>query len=816
MRAETLAKALMWHICMAAVILVAISVGAECAITGVNVANKADRVVITVQGDSPLSMIPLLSQSGTYLGFQFPTRLVTKGRLVGIHSGRIYNVRYSNFKPNPPTTRIVVNTRAHVDYSTQWSQDRRRLDIHVMKLPAASGVKPTACDRTVQEPISAPDPAAKSLPLLIASTDPVAAATVAQVESSAEEPKVRVLGMAEVKVGDPQEPSATDAKETNRATSTGVAPTSRPRLLARSVGMTSSDSHERRVSLNFLGADINDVLKALSVQSGHNIVAGKDVTGNVTVSLNNVTVEEALDYVARLSGYSYTKGPNAYLVGTSESLRSLSAGDGKTSAKVEVVALNYVGADDVISLLKSQYPELQASVGGRGTKDNKDAKGTSNGTLLVLSGSEKQIADAKSLVAQVDEAARGLVENRRTEIYRVKYVSPQELLNALTSMFSDVQVSLAPSDGFDLAAPEAVKMSGDAAGGATVTHSKVEKKADELGYVQALIIRGPTASVEKALEMAAQLDVKSPQVKIEAKVTSLTEDGAKKLGLTWEWGDLAVIEDSTTRTTSISSGNNNEKTNERSTSDTTTNKNEKIDADISGYDSNEKNALGNTIGKAIETYENNSTNEVLTDLGKVVSAVTGSSAVEEVTKIMFGNGKFSRQPWSFGATLEAIMREGKGKLLASPSMLCIEGKPSVFFVGDEVTYIQRIETTPTGQNILTDTKQVGVQLRVNVDVSPDGFITMNLHPEVSVLKLTVEQGVALPVVTRRFTDHVVRVKDGDTVVIGGLILDDELEQMSKVPFLGDLPFLGQLFRHKSKTRAYSEVVMFITASLIKD
>lgn len=747
MRAETLAKALMWRICMAAVILVAVSVGAECAITGINVANKADRVVITVQGDRPLSMTPLLSQSGNYLGFQFPTRLVTKGRLVGIHSGRIYNVRYSNFKPNPPTTRIVVNTRAHVDYSTQWSQDRRRLDIHVMKLPGASGVKPTACDRTVQEPISAPDPAAKSLPLLIASTDPVAAATVAQVESSAEEPKVRVLGMAEVKVGDPQEPSATDAKETNRATSTGVAPTSKPRLLARSVGMTSpdSDSHERRVSLNFLGADINDVLKALSVQSGHNIVAGKDVTGNVTVSLNNVTVEEALDYVARLSGYSYTKGPNAYLVGTSESLRSLSAGDGRTSSKVEVVALNYVGADDVISLLKSQYPEVQASVGGRGTKDNKDAKGTSNGTLLVLSGSEKQIADAKSLVAQVDEAARGLVENRRTEIYRVKYVSPQELLNALTSMFSDVQVSLAPSDGFDLAAPEAVKMSGDAAGGATVTHSKVEKKADELGYVQALIIRGPTASVEKALEMAAQLDVKSPQVKIEAKVTSLTEDGAKKLGLTWEWGDLAVIEDSTTRTTTTTSGD-----------------------------------------------------------------------VEEVTKVLFGNGKFSRQPWSFGAKLEAIVEEGNGKLLASPSLLCLEGKPSVFFVGDEVTYIQRIETTPTGQNILTDTKQVGVQLRVNADVSPDGFITMNLHPEVSVLKLTVEQGVALPVVTRRFTDHVVRVKDGDTIVIGGLIQDDELEEMRKIPFLGDLPFLGQLFRNKSKTRAHSEVVMFITASLIKD
>jgi len=746
MRAETLAKALKWRICMAVVVLFAVSVGAECSITGINVANKADRVVITVQGDSPLSMIPLLSQSGSYLGFQFPTRLATKGRLVGIHSGRIYNVRYSNFKSNPPTTRIVVNTRAHVDYSTQWSQDRKRLDIHVMKLPIASGTKPTAnpavYDKTVQESVFASTP--KPSPLLVASTNPVV-----PVESSVEEPKVRVLGMAEVKVSDPQEPSATesasDSNKTDSNASTGITLKSRPRLLARSVETASPDSRERKVSLNFLGADINDVLKALAVQSGHNIVAGKDVTGNVTVSLNNVTVEEALDYVAKLSGYSYTKGPNAYLVGTSESLRSLSAGDERASSKVEVVALNYVSADDVLSLLKSRYPDVQASIGSRSTKDSKDAKWASNCNLLVLSGSEKQVADAKSLVAQVDEAARELAENTRTEIYRVKYVSPKELLNTLTSIFSDIQISLAPSDGFDLAAPEAVKMSGDVAGGATVTHSKVEKKADELGYVQAIIIRGPTSSVEKALEMAAKLDVKSPQVKIEAKVTSLTEDGAKKLGLTWEWGDLVVIEDSTTRKTTKTSGD-----------------------------------------------------------------------VEEVTQILFGNGSFSRQPWSFKAKLEAIIEEGKGKLLASPSLLCLEGKPSVFFVGDEVTYIQRIETTPTGQNILTDTKQVGVQLRVNADVNPDGYITMNLHPEVSVLKLTVEQGVALPVVTRRFTDHVVRVKDGDTIVIGGLIQDDELEAMSKVPLLGDLPFLGQIFRHKSKTRAHSEVVMFITASLIKD
>lgn len=729
-----------WRMCIIGLILVGLlpcAAAAEKAITGVDVANKPDRVVITVQANSALTMTPLVSTKGAYVGFQFPCKLVAKGRLVGIHSSRIHNVRYSNFKNNPPTTRIVVNTSGHVDYSTNWSNDKTRLEISVWKNGA-----PKAQPAVKAEP----KPAAALKP---AAVPAVTSAVKNQTQTAAKPPTsapvtVQPVQVAAVAAVDhtPKGSDPGDAVEPEVA----AAPAASPAKVARmSPAIVSPAPSTKKVSLNFLGADIQDVLKALSVQSGENIVASKDVSGPVTVSLSNVTVEQALDYVARLSGYGYAKEENTYLVGTKDSLRSISE-QPAGATKVEVVALNHAEVSDAIALLKSQYPEVQATAGSQSGKSDKEK--TSRGGLLVLSGTEKQVADAKTLIAQVDDSVRELIGGTRTEVYRVKYVSVQEMMNTLSALLPDVQIALAPSEGFDLYAPEAVKMSGEAAGGSTVTHAKIEKSADEVGFVQSLIMTGPDASVQRALEMAAKLDVKSPQIRIDAKVTSLTESGEKKLGLSWDWSPFAWAE---------------------------------------GF----------------------------TDFDKTTDQLPSP---ENNKNVRIARKQWLRQPFSFAATLDALIKEGEGELLAAPSMITLEGKPGIFFVGDEVRYIVLVQQTPQGQNVLTETANVGVQLRVAGDVSPDGYITLNLHPEVSVLQLEKDTatGITLPIITRRFTDHVVRVKSGETLVIGGLIRDEELDILSKVPVLGDLPILGKLFRHKQKTKNHSEVVMFITATILED
>ena len=746
MQAKTFATgASAWRVCVVGLILVGLLAGAalaDKAITKVGVVNKSDCVVITVQGNHALSMSILKAPKGNYLGFQFRCRLAAKGRLVGIRSGKIHSVRYSNFRAKPPVMRIVANTAGFLTYSTEWSKNNRQVAISVWKY----GSKPSAQSITKSEPAAkAPEkPVVKVAGSLEVAKKPEPTVTPPVVAPTAVTP--RVVASAAVAPA-PVAPAAV-APPTVAPLAVATPPVATPAATRVAMNPPPAATTEKMVSLDFLDADINDVLKALSVQSGENIVAGKDVTGNVTVSLSDVGVDRALDYVAKLSGYDYVNEKGNYLVGTKESLRAL-MDQGGAGSKLEVVALTYPNGDDLVALLNSQYPTVKVTKSSMSTSaDDASAAGT-EGDVLVLNGSESTVGEAMQLIAQIEDSMRNRAAQETARVYEVKFVSPFELKTTIEALIPEVKVVVAPSDGFDLVAPEAIAVGGgSSAGGATIQHTEIKKDTDEIGWVQALVFYGSESAVTRAMLMADQFDVKPPQIKIEAKVTSLTEAGEKKLGLSWDWGVFGWLE---------------------------------------GF----------------------------TDFDKTTDTISDGTNKENVR---VSHERFNRQPWSIAGTLDAIIQNGEGTLLASPTMICVEGKPGVFFVGDEVRYVTLVQVTPTGTNVTTETANVGVQLRVVGDVSPDGYITLNLHPEVSVLRLTwdEEAKINLPIITRRFTDHVIRVKSGETIVIGGLIRDDEFEEMKKVPILGDIPLLGSLFRHKHTTKDHSEVVMFISASIIED
>lgn len=714
MRAEIMARRASTHAVVLAVVLIAsfaLATAAACAITRVDVANNTDRVLITVTGNSALKMTPLIAPRGNYVGFQFPCSLAAKARLVGIRSGGIYNVRISVFRSRPPVSRIVVNTSGRRAYSTRWSDDRTRLEISVFKAGQAAAV-----------------PVVRVKPAVAEVTNPETGDATLTAVPAPQEVKVTLPAPA---------PAKAEVRQPVRIAS------SNPAVGMSAAAQTTRWSPDRNISLNFLGADINDVLKALAVQSGHNIVASKDVKGNVTVSLSKVSIDEAMDYVAKLSGYGYVNENGTYLVAPRNDLNSLKSTTG--GRNTEVVALNYTNPDDVVALLKTQCPDVEVTKASVQSQKAAKSADSSAKAKLVMSGEPERLALATTLVAKVEESMKVQSAEEKTEIYKVKYVNASELKRTLIHMVPGIMVAYAPTEGFDLVAPSDIKV-GDA--GSSVAAAEKDSPSSALGSamslpaesdpskplmepepenkVQALLVSGNAADVDKALELAQTLDVKSPQIKIDAKVTAITDSGEKKLGLQWEWDQIAFIETST--------------------------------------------------------------------------------------------NAWKRGPVDFAATLDALVTNGDAQLLASPSIVCLENKPGVFFVGDDVTYIVRVETTPTGQNVTTETKSAGVQLRVVGDVSPDGYITLNLHPEVSVLQLEENRAanIFLPRIKRRFTDHVVRVKNGQTIVIGGLIRNDELESMSKVPLLGDIPFFGNLFRHKSKVTEHTEVVMFITASIMAD
>jgi type II secretory pathway component GspD/PulD (secretin) len=158
-------------------------------------------------------------------------------------------------------------------------------------------------------------------------------------------------------------------------------------------------------------------------------------------------------------------------------------------------------------------------------------------------------------------------------------------------------------------------------------------------------------------------------------------------------------------------------------------------------------------------------------------------------------------------------------LLANPNISGLDGQPAIAFIGDTVKYVIAIQQTPTGQTIQTETASVGITLKVTGKASPDGTVTLYVHPEVSIIRdfLNVGGGISLPQISTRYVDTTVRVKDGETIAIGGLIREQDIENIRKVPFLGDLPFFGPLlFKNKQKTKTNSNLVIFITSRVIKE
>ena len=165
------------------------------------------------------------------------------------------------------------------------------------------------------------------------------------------------------------------------------------------------------------------------------------------------------------------------------------------------------------------------------------------------------------------------------------------------------------------------------------------------------------------------------------------------------------------------------------------------------------------------------------------------------------------------AKVDALVTSGKAKLLSRPNITTLQGHEAVIEIGGEVP----VPEQTTANNITTSSikyRKAGIILRYTPRVNEFGDITASVHTEVS-SPLYVDDIKAYRFQTRS-ADTNVRLRDGETMVIGGLIGSEEAQRLSKIPFLGDLPILGHFFRHTSKSRTESELLIFLKARILDD
>ena len=179
-----------------------------------------------------------------------------------------------------------------------------------------------------------------------------------------------------------------------------------------------------------------------------------------------------------------------------------------------------------------------------------------------------------------------------------------------------------------------------------------------------------------------------------------------------------------------------------------------------------------------------------------------------------GFGRFGDAHVSFGADFEAEKTQGKATLLANPSLRAIDGAEGRIQIGDQLRFQVLQPQSAIGQPIFTtETVDVGIILKFKPRVSEDGNVCLELHAESSALAGILKSN--MPQIKTRNADTSLILRDGETIVIGGLIRDEEVDVMKTVPLLSEIPVLGNLFRHRSVTRIPQELVFFITPRILR-
>jgi len=174
----------------------------------------------------------------------------------------------------------------------------------------------------------------------------------------------------------------------------------------------------------------------------------------------------------------------------------------------------------------------------------------------------------------------------------------------------------------------------------------------------------------------------------------------------------------------------------------------------------------------------------------------------------------------YTAVLEALDTIGKTNILSNPRITTLNEKEAKILVGSTQPYVTSTTTTPaSGPTVTAESVnfiEVGVKLFVTPSIHDDGFITMKIRPEVSSVtsNITTSNNNIIPVVETSEAETTVVVKDGVTIVIGGLIKEESIKSTKKVPLLGDIPFLGVPFRNESNTITKTEIVIFLTPKII--
>ncbi|MGO2136664.1 type II secretion system secretin GspD [Marinobacter sp.] len=301
---------------------------------------------------------------------------------------------------------------------------------------------------------------------------------------------------------------------------------------------------------------------------------------------------------------------------------------------------------------------------------------------------------------------------------------------------------------------------GAASGGAsTRPQGSFTVFADE--GLNALVVRGEPSLMQEAEEIVAALDVRRAQVMIEAAIVEISDELGQDLGV--------------------------------------------------------QVALGDESGSSTPVMGTNFGN-VGQSLGDVLSAILTESAIAPaVGGITVGAGQRNENGISWGVLLQALSTSAAANLLSTPSLITLDNQESEIIVGQNVPF-RTGQSTVTGDGTTNpfttiERRDIGLTLKVTPTISADGLVRLVVEQTTESVADSIEDASDI-VTNKREIKTTVLADDGETIVLGGLTRDDYMVNRSKVPLLGDIPYLGRLFSSESERRVKRNLLVFLRPKIM--
>jgi type IV pilus assembly protein PilQ len=176
-------------------------------------------------------------------------------------------------------------------------------------------------------------------------------------------------------------------------------------------------------------------------------------------------------------------------------------------------------------------------------------------------------------------------------------------------------------------------------------------------------------------------------------------------------------------------------------------------------------------------------------------------------------GAIGHLPDDFMLRISALESQKKAKVMAQPRISTLNGNKASINVGT-TSYFRLVGGTFDNPLVRFQTIQSGIKLDITPWISQSGQVTVEISPEISNSSSSNKEGY--PDVSTRSVNTTIRLSDGETIIIGGLIRAEDNKTTSKVPLLGDIPWLGKLFQTETSQKGSSELVIYLTPHIFTD